>query len=596
MKRKQTLQASVAMCQKITLSIATFLLIFGVVFSAHYVRAEGEEVTSDTPSEVSEPETTDSAETLSVETMSDEEDVEVEVVEEVVDVTSDETGDEVEDITPTVSEDFSSDESLDEPLEEVFEMFSSFAPMLMSGAPATSSAAILTPSMHEDIHGVYTFTAEYNNPLFEGPYGLRWAIRADGLCDGDTPAVPVFGNVDGATTSPAHTAGHFDNEFASWDGVNFSATLDFSELPEGEYCFAFNPNPKDVYRQTVRFNHVIPRTGSIVISKDVLSEDDSTEFSVTVFDGSEGTYTGLVSEVSVAEFNDLEPGTYTITENETLGYHLVSITSGEARDVEGALTVEVVAGETVEVLVTNERGIPEEPMTDTLTINKNVIDKNDKDISDNTSFEVTVFPLRVESRVSPIELIISEDAPASIELISGVYEVCEVLEEGSDYEVVNEFVSEKGFETPTNCRIVFIGEGNREITFTNRKLTEEESGRRSSRRHPVGGSVLGAFTGDSSNGGSCGMYLNSYMKMGGQNDADQVRKLQAFLNEQGHIVPIDGFFGASTDAAVKAFQRAHTVEILAPWGITDPTGYVYKMTRYVMNNMVCSGSEATPVL
>ncbi len=123
---------------------------------------------------------------------------------------------------------------------------------------------------------------------------------------------------------------------------------------------------------------------------------------------------------------------------------------------------------------------------------------------------------------------------------------------------------------------------------------EEPRSRRSGRRrHPSVGEVLGVSTSSST---SCEMYLNSYMRIGQENPADEVRKLQAFLNEQGHLVAVDGFFGSSTEIAVKAFQKAHASEILAPWGITEPTGYVFKMTRYVMNNMVCAGSEVKPTL
>ncbi len=240
--------------------------------------------------------------------------------------------------------------------------------------------------------------------------------------------------------------------------------------------------------------------------------------------------------------------------------------------------------------------VMEEEYYETLTINKNVIDKDGNDISDNTEFTVTIALYDSEVVMDVMEEIISEDAPASIELMSGTYEVCEVLEEGSDYEMVTEPVFEKELEVSDNCKFVFIGEGDREITFTNRKLNEEKSGRRPGRRHTVGGQVLGAFTGDSSTGGSCGMYLNSYMRIGANNNVDDVMKLQAFLNEQGYPMPVNGVFSATTEAAVKAFQKTHAAEILVPWGITDPTGYVYKMTRYVMNNMVCAGSEAKPTI
>jgi hypothetical protein len=623
MTRKQARKQSVGMCQTMTLSVIAFLFVFAGIFSAQLVRAEEGDTTSDTSSEVSdssessessestESEESPSEDTDSVSVESEEGDTVIETVTVDEPVTVD-TEDE-ENFVTEVFEDFTID-LIDEPMSESDgdtaeepSMFASFAPFLVVEEilVVTPSAQITAPTENEEIQGVYTFTAQYDNPDYEGVRGLRWAIRADGLCSGDTPAVPVFGNVDGATTSPTHTAGAFGEHISgdntvTWTGSSFTAVLDFSELPEGEYCFAFNPNPVNSYRQTVLFNHVIPRTGSIEITKDVLGTDeeslDATEFSVML--GMEEAFT-TVSEISNGVFSDLPAGEYVIREIDPEMYDFVSMTSGETTVYENEITVQVTAGATTTVHIVNEP-VEEEcmecgPEFGTLVINKNVIDKDGDDISDDTEFNVMITPYSVEMRSSPVEVTISEDAPASIELPTGSYVVCEIFEEDSDYTIVVDEEFEMDSESPINCQFIKLGEAGESITFTNQKMTEENS-RRSSRRHTTGGQVLGAFTGDSSTGGSCGMYLNSYMRIGANNNPDEVMKLQAFLNEQGYSIPVNGVFGASTEAAVKAFQKAHAAEILAPWGITDPTGYVYKMTRYVMNNMVCSGSEAKPVI
>lgn len=92
------------------------------------------------------------------------------------------------------------------------------------------------------------------------------------------------------------------------------------------------------------------------------------------------------------------------------------------------------------------------------------------------------------------------------------------------------------------------------------------------------------------------------MRQGGNNNSEQVSKLQSFLTEQGFSVPTTGFFGPMTTDAVKQFQSTHASEVLQPWvdaGLAadlTPTGIVFKTTRYKINNIVCEGSESMPVL
>ena len=85
------------------------------------------------------------------------------------------------------------------------------------------------------------------------------------------------------------------------------------------------------------------------------------------------------------------------------------------------------------------------------------------------------------------------------------------------------------------------------------------------------------------------------MRLGRTNDPEEVKKLQRFLNtEMGLSLEIDGFFGISTDAAVRAFQEKYATEILAPWGITKPTGFVYLTTRHWINHIICASLD-TPL-
>lgn len=73
----------------------------------------------------------------------------------------------------------------------------------------------------------------------------------------------------------------------------------------------------------------------------------------------------------------------------------------------------------------------------------------------------------------------------------------------------------------------------------------------------------------------------------GVNDAKEVAKLEAFLKSQGLAVLEDGAYGTGEYEAVKAFQLAHRSEILDPWGITTPTGYVFRTTIAKMNEVAC---------
>ncbi len=110
------------------------------------------------------------------------------------------------------------------------------------------------------------------------------------------------------------------------------------------------------------------------------------------------------------------------------------------------------------------------------------------------------------------------------------------------------------------------------------------------------GEVLGAAT--------CAPLLTQYLHINWNNDPAEVTKLQEFLNS--HMLsglPVTGFFGPMTFAAVEAFQTKYGNDILSPWvgipasGITSvstPTGFVYQTTRWQINNIWCPGSEAYP--
>ncbi len=90
------------------------------------------------------------------------------------------------------------------------------------------------------------------------------------------------------------------------------------------------------------------------------------------------------------------------------------------------------------------------------------------------------------------------------------------------------------------------------------------------------------------------------------NDSADVMDLQNFLNSHMNAgLETTGTFSVATEAAVHAFQVMYWQDVLQPWfaypeyGIQDAddsTGYVFKTTKWKINNIVCPGSEAMPLL
>jgi DNA-binding beta-propeller fold protein YncE len=78
---------------------------------------------------------------------------------------------------------------------------------------------------------------------------------------------------------------------------------------------------------------------------------------------------------------------------------------------------------------------------------------------------------------------------------------------------------------------------------------------------------------------SCPVFDGYLKKSSSQNSPYQVYLWQKFLShELQNQISLDGIFGNETEKAVRAFQQKYAYEILAPWGITNPTGYIYIKT------------------
>ena len=111
----------------------------------------------------------------------------------------------------------------------------------------------------------------------------------------------------------------------------------------------------------------------------------------------------------------------------------------------------------------------------------------------------------------------------------------------------------------------------------------------------------GSYSGGSSYGGSsqvaavgaafskCEPYLKFYLGLGKNNNPDEVKKLQSFLNKyEGENLAVTGVFEQKTFDAVKKFQDKYAKDILRDsWGLSCNTGYVYITTLAKINDIVC---------
>ena len=110
------------------------------------------------------------------------------------------------------------------------------------------------------------------------------------------------------------------------------------------------------------------------------------------------------------------------------------------------------------------------------------------------------------------------------------------------------------------------------------------------------GNELSAVLGEVSLGGSCSEYLHEFIKLGANNNPDEVTKLQQFLNQfENADLPVTGLYGEATYAAVQKFQDKYAGEVLTPWGLQGHTGYVYLTTRKKINEIYCKGQLTFPL-
>ncbi len=88
---------------------------------------------------------------------------------------------------------------------------------------------------------------------------------------------------------------------------------------------------------------------------------------------------------------------------------------------------------------------------------------------------------------------------------------------------------------------------------------------------------------------SCDSYLDSYIRLGYNNNQADVTRLQEFLNTyEDESLDVDGQYSSEDVQAVNRFQEKYRAQVLDPYGISAPTGYVFRSTRDQINTLQCA--------
>ncbi|MEX0930158.1 MAG: DUF4114 domain-containing protein [Candidatus Paceibacterota bacterium] len=83
-------------------------------------------------------------------------------------------------------------------------------------------------------------------------------------------------------------------------------------------------------------------------------------------------------------------------------------------------------------------------------------------------------------------------------------------------------------------------------------------------------------------------YLEDFLHINWTNDPVEVAKLQYFLREfEGYDIDMTTVFDQHTFNTVVQFQERYFDQVLAPWGHTAGTGFVYITTKTRINEIVC---------
>ncbi|MDP3645807.1 MAG: peptidoglycan-binding protein [bacterium] len=396
------------------------------------------------------------------------------------------------------------------------------------------------------------------------------------------------------------------NELAQ-DGWDFTSATCSSGLSDFDEAVVSEPSPEIAGSDTIIVgngddvtctftNTAQPAHLTIAKYTDNGSGDGAFNFQITGTDGTEFSHTYPLSTEDGAATTtiDIPAGSFDVSEiNLTGGWHFAGVSclyddESIGNTIVGGEHIYVGNGDSVTCTFHDTKKA-------VFTIKKVVVNDNGGVATS------SVFSFSING--GETHTTFESDGQNDIVLDPGIYSVTETPADGYTSSLVGCSGIELAAGDTATCTVM-----NDDIAPTTVSMEEPESQTGGGGNGPIVGSfgqvlgasfsssgqVLGASTstnsGASDNSVLCDSkaLLTQYMRRGRANDPAQVKLLQQFLNDEVYSnLPLTGFFGVLTENAVNAFQQKYASDILAPWGLTEPTGYVYKLTLWKINSLMC---------
>ena len=94
---------------------------------------------------------------------------------------------------------------------------------------------------------------------------------------------------------------------------------------------------------------------------------------------------------------------------------------------------------------------------------------------------------------------------------------------------------------------------------------------------------------DSQDIASCEDLIVTPIRLWNENDSGDVKDLEDFLNAfEWESLEVNWVYEQADFEAVKRFQLKYAADILTPWWIENPTGYVFRTTTEKINEIYCN--------